>query len=154
MSSTQETGRGPLSFVSCWFFTRWLVWGCLTREGAGLLPTLRCDWWFAVVVDGLIEAALLLVGWKVHPSLTCPGVPRTFSCLPPHPTSRPLPTASPPLHNTFPMIVKGTQTLCFHLAKYLQFFKKKLAYHTEVVACFLVNSGETLTNYSLSTKTT
>lgn len=74
------------------------------RERAGLLPTLWCDWWFAVIVDGLIEAALLLAGWKVHPSLTCPGVPQTFSFLSPHPTSHPLPTASSSLHATFLLV--------------------------------------------------
>lgn len=43
----------------------------LTREEAGLLPTLWCDWWFVVTVDGLMEAALLqLVGQLIHLSHT------------------------------------------------------------------------------------
>lgn len=43
--------------------------GYPTRERTGLLPTLWCDWWFAVIVDGLMEAALLLlVGGLIHHS--------------------------------------------------------------------------------------
>lgn len=39
------------------------------RERAGLFSTLRCDWWFAVLVDGLMEAALLrLVEGLIHHS--------------------------------------------------------------------------------------
>lgn len=43
--------------------------GYPTRERMGLFPTLWCDWWFAVIVDGLMEAALLLlVGGLIHHS--------------------------------------------------------------------------------------
>lgn len=39
------------------------------RERAGLFSTLRCDWWFAVLVDGLMKAALLrLVERLIHHS--------------------------------------------------------------------------------------
>lgn len=42
----------------------------MTGERAGAFPpTLRCDWWFSVVVDGSMEAALLqLVGGSIHHS--------------------------------------------------------------------------------------
>lgn len=43
--------------------------GHAARERAGLFATLGCDWWFAVLVDGLMEAALLrLVGGLINHS--------------------------------------------------------------------------------------
>lgn len=74
----QLRGKSELSFtLSPFVFVDLYLWACmyrsmlelLARVRAGFISTLRCEWWFAVCVDGLMKAALLqLVEGLIHHS--------------------------------------------------------------------------------------